>query len=69
MEEGGSPWENRMPENTAGNRVDPGKTEVGSYFIANYPPFYFWTEDHLPAVEEVLERTSSSGGQPRRLGR
>ena len=30
------------------------KTEVGSYFIANYPPFSQWTEDALPEVEAAL---------------
>ena len=32
------------------------KTEAGNYFVANYPPFSFWTPEHKPAVEEVLER-------------
>ena len=32
------------------------QTEVGSYFIANYPPFSFWSEKHLSAVEEALVR-------------
>ena len=30
------------------------KTEVGSYFIANYPPFSQWTEEALPEVESAL---------------
>jgi oxygen-independent coproporphyrinogen III oxidase len=30
------------------------KTEVGSYFIANYPPFSQWTEEALPEVEAAL---------------
>ena len=30
------------------------KTEVGSYFIANYPPFSQWTADALPEVEAAL---------------
>ncbi|MCE9544150.1 MAG: coproporphyrinogen III oxidase family protein [Planctomycetia bacterium] len=30
------------------------KTEVGSYFIANYPPFSLWTPEQLPAVEAAL---------------
>jgi len=37
------------------------ETEVGSYFIANYPPFSFWTEEHLGAVEEVLSRPPAPG--------
>ena len=30
------------------------KTEVGSYFIANYPPFSQWTTEALPNVEAAL---------------
>ena len=30
------------------------KTEVGSYFISNYPPYSQWTIDALPTVENVL---------------
>jgi oxygen-independent coproporphyrinogen-3 oxidase len=36
-----------MPAQTA-------KTEVGNYFIANYPPFSQWTADGLPAVRAAL---------------
>ena len=32
------------------------KTEVGSYFISNYPPFSQWSADDLPLVEEALRR-------------
>jgi len=35
-------------------------TGVGSYFIANYPPFSFWRAEDVPAVEEVLDRESSA---------
>lgn len=35
-----------MPEAT--------KTEVGSYFISNYPPFSQWSNDHLGEVEAAL---------------
>src|SRR3954451_24309946 len=31
------------------------KTEVGSYFIAKYPPFSQWTVDALPVVRQALE--------------
>ncbi|HSF17511.1 MAG TPA: coproporphyrinogen-III oxidase family protein [Vicinamibacteria bacterium] len=37
--------------------TDPRGTEVGSYFIANYPPFFFWSADHLSKVEKVLDRS------------
>src|SRR5262245_28994952 len=30
------------------------KTEVGSYFVANYPPLSQWTVDGLPAVKQVM---------------
>ena len=33
--------------------TDTDKTEVGSYFISNYPPYSQWTEDQLPAVREA----------------
>jgi len=36
------------------------KTEVGSYFISNYPPFSFWKKEHLPQAEAALDR----GPQP-----
>ena len=29
-------------------------TEVGSYFISNYPPFSFWKDDLVPEAERVL---------------
>ena len=31
------------------------KTEVGSYFIANYPPFSFWNASYLPDAKTALE--------------
>jgi oxygen-independent coproporphyrinogen-3 oxidase len=31
------------------------KTEVGSYFISNYPPFSQWTPENLPEVRAALE--------------
>ncbi|MGH7139725.1 MAG: coproporphyrinogen-III oxidase family protein [Pirellulales bacterium] len=31
------------------------KTEVGSYFIANYPPFSQWSAEALPEVRRALE--------------
>ena len=51
-------------ETSAGSSLDPSskpgkkeETEVGSYFIANYPPFSFWSDEHLSAVEEALGRS------------
>ncbi|MGL5095601.1 MAG: coproporphyrinogen-III oxidase family protein [Planctomycetia bacterium] len=34
--------------------VSHDKTEVGNYFIANYPPFSFWKKENLSAIEDVL---------------
>ena len=31
------------------------KTEVGSYFISNYPPFSQWTADQLDAVQSAMQ--------------
>src|SRR6478736_1941071 len=30
-------------------------TEVGSYFVANYPPFSQWKPEFLPEIEEALD--------------
>lgn len=34
---------------------DKKKTEVGSYFISNYPPYSQWKADELPSVREALD--------------
>ena len=34
--------------------AESSKTEVGSYFISNYPPFSQWTGDKLDDVERAL---------------
>ncbi len=31
------------------------KTEVGSYFISNYPPYSQWNRDDLPAVRDAFD--------------
>jgi oxygen-independent coproporphyrinogen-3 oxidase len=36
--------------------TDSVKTEVGSYFVSNYPPFSVWDESYLPAVRDALNR-------------
>jgi oxygen-independent coproporphyrinogen-3 oxidase len=41
------------------------KTEVGSYFISNYPPFSVWSHDHVPAA---LEAINSPPRRDSRLG-
>src|ERR1043166_752935 len=32
------------------------QTEVGSYFVANYPPFSAWSPSHLPALDDAFNR-------------
>ena len=32
-------------------------TEVGSYFIANYPPFSVWDAGYVPEIHRALQRT------------
>lgn len=34
--------------------VSHDTTEVGNYFIANYPPFSCWKPEHLPRIERAL---------------
>lgn len=31
------------------------ETEIGSHFVANYPPFSVWSQDHVPAAVEKLD--------------
>ena len=31
------------------------KTEIGSYFVSNYPPFSVWSKEHVPAALKALE--------------
>lgn len=35
-------------------------TELGSYFISNYPPFSLWDAAHVPRLEEALNRPAAS---------
>ena len=37
------------------------KTGLGNYFVANYPPFSFWTPAELPAAERVLQAPPQPG--------
>lgn len=34
--------------------TDAKKTEVGSYFISNYPPFSQWNRESLPEIQQAL---------------
>lgn len=31
-------------------------TEVGSYFVSNYPPFSLWDKAHVPTLHQVLDQ-------------
>jgi oxygen-independent coproporphyrinogen-3 oxidase len=43
----------QLPQvNPAASRPEP--TEVGSYFVANYPPFSVWRPDHVEAARRAL---------------
>ena len=37
-------------------------TELGSYFISNYPPFSLWDHSHLPKLEQALNEPLSAPG-------
>lgn len=37
------------------------KTDVGSYFISNYPPYSRWKKDSLPEVEQAMQRPPRPG--------
>lgn len=32
------------------------KTQAGNYFVSNYPPYSFWTQDHVGEAFEALNR-------------
>ena len=40
------------------------ETTVGNYFVANYPPFSFWTAEHVPRALAVLERAPTVPAVP-----
>ena len=37
------------------------ESTVGSYFISNYPPYSFWTPDHVDEVHAALDRAPAPG--------
>lgn len=43
------------------------QTEVGSYFVANYPPFSAWSPREIPAYFSALDRPADNGS-PAPLG-
>ena len=44
----------------------PEPTEIGSYFVANYPPFSAWSAEYMPDYWEVLDSrpTTSNRSAP-----
>ncbi|MBL4883178.1 MAG: coproporphyrinogen III oxidase family protein [Planctomycetaceae bacterium] len=38
------------------NIAQPGETEVGSYFISNYPPYSVWDKKYLPDAKQALQK-------------
>ncbi len=50
------------PAQTTPVPVQPDKqTGVGNYFVANYPPFSFWTPERLPDAAAALARPPAPG--------
>src|SRR6185503_3538572 len=43
---------------------EPPKTEAGSYFVANYPPFSLWTREQTGAAEAALSTPPAPRGAP-----
>ena len=43
---------------------EDARTQVGSYFISNYPPFSVWSPEHLPAVARVLDEVMPADTSP-----
>jgi oxygen-independent coproporphyrinogen-3 oxidase len=37
-------------------KLDETKTQVGNYFVSNYPPYSFWTQDHVGEAYQALAR-------------
>src|SRR5687767_2024386 len=41
--------------------TEASKTDVGSYFISNYPPFSQWKKELLPEVEQAMAQPPRAG--------
>src|SRR3954471_23980787 len=39
---------------TSSMSTGTSKTEVGSYFISNYPPFSAWSPEQVPAIRKAV---------------
>ena len=42
------------------------ETKAGNYFVSNYPPFSFWSEDQKIEVEKALDSQPTPGAKPTR---
>jgi len=42
--------------NTEVKNLNETKTQAGNYFVSNYPPYSFWTEDRVGEAFQALER-------------
>jgi oxygen-independent coproporphyrinogen-3 oxidase len=49
-----SPADLKRPLQSGGD----AETEVGNYFVSNYPPFSFWSPDHVPALTDKLDEAA-----------
>lgn len=52
------------PVTSEPERPQPGtaeQTEVGNYFVANYPPFAHWTQQQVPAAVQRLAAPPAAG--------
>lgn len=49
----GTPPLRHRPE-PATTRLESAKTEIGSVFVSNYPPYSFWREGNVPAAFDAL---------------
>jgi len=52
-----------MELDVVSNTGDSG-TQVGSYFVANYPPFAVWSADHIPEVDRALDARPTGPNVP-----
>src|SRR5258707_7143419 len=52
-----------MPMNTAEHGIlsSEADTRAGNYFVSNYPPYSFWTPDHVGDAHSALERAPAVG--------
>jgi oxygen-independent coproporphyrinogen-3 oxidase len=51
-----------MPQSPQPTEVE--QTEVGSYFVANYPPFSVWTAEAVPTEAKLALKSTPAAGVP-----